>query len=406
MTLWRYAKSIFRNTVIIATIVSLTIFIIFPIVSRNADYFRYETLDYIEELGAEAALSSPVYDRYSYYSIVMDKGSNVLYASDTELSAQSHLYEQEMINYFRNNSTENYHTRMRNSVFYWSKRSFDIETNTYTVRILIDPEAGKNLQTSINDISVAQRLTMVPIVLICAIMTFFETRSFRKAWKSQKDFISSVAHEIRTPLTAISFSLNMLGDESYSNAIDSERLKEIVSTEIAHLSDLVNSLLMAARIESRHKISLCKEEIDLDVLLETAFKILWPLASAKSAQLMPHTKRGLTVYADERALRIAILSILKNALQYSPKDGKITAEVDEDANHVFIQISDEGKGIPNREKRKIFRRYYSFGGSSDAGNLGLGLYIAKVYLREHGGKIIVADNKPRGSKFVLVIPKI
>jgi signal transduction histidine kinase len=120
-----------------------------------------------------------------------------------------------------------------------------------------------------------------------------------------------------------------------------------------------------------------------------------------------HVNAGLEIYltGDRLLLQMAINNLLDNALKYSGKEDGVEIILKKEVEQIQLIIKDEGKGIPDEEKKKVFNKFYRVGNlhTKEAKGTGLGLYLSKKILEQHGGNIIVTDNEPKGSIFKVEI---
>jgi K+-sensing histidine kinase KdpD len=109
------------------------------------------------------------------------------------------------------------------------------------------------------------------------------------------------------------------------------------------------------------------------------------------------------VKGDTMLLQMLINNLIENAIKYSPKNALISIELKKENNNVLLKVKDEGFGIPDREKKKIFQKFYRVGSESTrtAQGTGLGLYLCKKIAKDHSAQIIVTDNSPAGSIFTV-----
>ncbi len=221
--------------------------------------------------------------------------------------------------------------------------------------------------------------------------------------KHQKNFLLSVTHELKSPITAIqlildTFKKRKLNEEQSSLLLDNGK------EEAERLKKLVDDLLMAAQINPKSNLTL--REIQLDQLLEVKVNDLQKINSGH--RLTFYKEKGQYLLKSHlESLSLIISNILDNALKYSKKDTEISINLEPKDQYVILNIKDQGRGIPEKEKRNIFKQFYRIGDEDirSSKGTGLGLYLVKELCKKLGIKISVKDNKPQGSIFKLVIPK-
>ena len=224
-----------------------------------------------------------------------------------------------------------------------------------------------------------------------------------KLEKVKDEFISAASHELKTPLTSLKaysqllkLQLEKKGDRR------TFILSEKINDRLNHLMKLVKALLNTEKLQEG-KLQLDKRTFGLLPLLK---EVRMELNAAYPKRKINFPKSKISVYADRIRLSEVITNLLSNAVKYSPDNKKIdiTAEVVKD--EVVISIRDQGPGIPENERAKIFRRFYKIRNAKYDNNsgFGLGLYISAEIVKSHGGRIWVENNKEIGSKFCFTLP--
>ncbi len=213
--------------------------------------------------------------------------------------------------------------------------------------------------------------------------------------------LRSVAHDLRSPLTAISGAGNLLAD-NYFKLSDAERRKlaSDISEEIVWLSDLVENILSMTRI-SEQKIVLHKQDEVIDDIIGEAVKHTERLLRDRIFNVeLP--KEVVTVPMDGKLISQVIINLLENAVRHTPSDSEISLTVH--AGEVLtVSVADTGDGVPDAG---LFEYFVTHGSDIVDGRLGLGLglSICKTIVEAHGGTISVSDNTPKGSVFAFTLP--
>ena len=221
-------------------------------------------------------------------------------------------------------------------------------------------------------------------------------------------FIRIVSHQLRTPLSAVRWNLEMLlsGDFSKVKPADESLIRasyEATSEVIRRIGDLLTALDIDEREITLEQDDFDLKELLLGVLGETfkdcekrsmTCKSIWDEAPFPS------------VRGDIAKLRLAISKVIDNAVRYSSEGGTVTLQIKKGGRFVRIEVADHGIGIPKSEQKRVFTRFFRASNASlqvsDAS--GLGLYIAKYYVEAHGGKIGFVSEEGRGSTFWIELP--
>lgn len=223
--------------------------------------------------------------------------------------------------------------------------------------------------------------------------------------KMRREFIASVSHDLKTPLTSISGIVQAM-IEGIVEINDYNKYLIIIQDETNRLIKITSEILEVAKIQS-NSIKLFKEEIQLKSFLESlinsfAFKI-----SEKELNMTLICPDNLIINADSGKLKQIIGNIISNSIKYNKKGGKIIINAIDSINSVEFVISDTGIGISDNEIHFIFEKFYRADKSrtSKAGGTGLGLSIAKSLVELHGGKISVSSTINQGTTLSIKIPK-
>ncbi len=248
------------------------------------------------------------------------------------------------------------------------------------------------------------------------ITTFRDVTQQRLEEQARKEFVSSVTHELRAPLTAIKSYVEMLIDDE---AKDPELQREFFNTineEADRLARLINDMLNMSKIEVGNLV-LNKSLVRTRKLVEDAVNGLRSSAAGKSIELTASISPKLPdIEADKEMVRVVITNLLGNGIKYTPEGGRVLLSVE----HVIrpdqpnapgviaLTVEDSGPGIPEDEIDKIFEKFYrgrATQGQKVVGN-GLGLPLAREIATLHGGEIQVASTVGQGSKFTFLLPAV
>lgn len=230
--------------------------------------------------------------------------------------------------------------------------------------------------------------------------------NMRKAQEMQSVFISTVHHELRTPIAIIKGYASTLGrdDVEWERDVIREKMA-IIEDESDRLTNLVEDLLTASKIQSARELQLNKADVNLS-----------DLAARSAARLEGQTAQGIglsfpedfpTILGDETRLRQVIDNLLTNAIKYSPEHKPITIGGRFSQRQVTVFVRDEGAGIPKDEIDRVFDRFYRIDDSITrrTPGAGLGLYLVKAIVEAHGGEISVKSQVGSGSTFYFTLPR-
>ena len=216
------------------------------------------------------------------------------------------------------------------------------------------------------------------------------------------EFIAVISHELRTPLASVYGAAVTLEERSVDDETR-QRLLNVIRRESKRLATVVNDVLWASRLEAR-KSTAEPEWCDASVLVREA--------AARASEIAP---ANVSIVADgdwvvahvpPEQLRMVLANLIDNAVKYSPQGGSVDVRVAQQDGGVRFSVSDQGIGVPEGERERIFDKFVRLDPemSRGIGGTGLGLYICRELVAQMGGTIWVSANKPRGSTFAFEIP--
>ncbi len=222
--------------------------------------------------------------------------------------------------------------------------------------------------------------------------------------RQQNNFLLSITHELKSPLASMKLSLQTL----LRRMTFEDKYKKLVTNsvdDIDRLSALVDNILYAARMEDT-SFSLHNEQIDVS---ETTHEIIQKLASAykDTITIRADLEEDITLITDKMAWSSVIQNLIENAVKYSPDQSIVEVSLRKDNGTIIFEVKDSGIGISASERDNIFKKFYRIGNEEtrNTKGTGLGLFIVKKIVDLHKGKIVVSDNKPRGTVFKLSFPE-
>jgi len=214
---------------------------------------------------------------------------------------------------------------------------------------------------------------------------------------SQKNLLHSVSHELRTPIARLEFALELLDAKAGDPALR-QRIAAMEG-DVRELNDLVSELLGMARLDSEQALQ--RETVDVAALLDSVVASLPPAAPALALAAGADLGR---VEADPRLLGRALSNLLRNAQKYAA--GAIRLSAVRVGGKLVLAVEDDGPGIPEEERERVFEPFYRLDRSRDraTGGFGLGLSIARKAVLLHGGSLAVEQSALGGARFVMTLP--
>ena len=236
-------------------------------------------------------------------------------------------------------------------------------------------------------------------------LTFTDATKDGEIDEMKTDFISVASHEMRTPMTSIKGSIELLlGGYAGELPAESTELLGICLTAVDRLIRLINDLLDISKIESG-KMELHLAKLNVGDCVHKSMRSLRSLAEVNKVTIQAkHDERLPEVMADRDRLEQVITNLLSNALKYSPADKEVLIRVTAVDNSVRVSVSDEGPGIPPDQVGRVFDRFQQLAGAKKG--TGLGLAIARALVEQHRGRMWVESQLGLGTSFHFEIPAI
>ena len=224
----------------------------------------------------------------------------------------------------------------------------------------------------------------------------------------QANFIASASHELRTPLAVILSSVDCFENVGHSQQIS---FLKTIRQEGRRMSRLIDDMLTLTESDN-HNFSISKKPVELDTLLLNTCESFEVLAKEKllSLSLILPDNPLPSCNCDPDRIKQVISILLHNSISYTPESGKICVSLSyrkpSGKSNFYLSVSDNGIGISDEDKKKIFNRFYRAEKSRSAkGHFGLGLSIAYEIIHAHHGNITVADSKEGGTVFTVCLPE-
>lgn len=248
---------------------------------------------------------------------------------------------------------------------------------------------------------IAEGVTFLFLILIGAVYIYRLVRRQFQLQQQQQNFVMAVTHELKTPISVARLNLETLK----KHQLEEEKRKKLMGValqETMRLDTLINNILISTQLDG-NAYKTAKEELDLSALVKEVlgqFKSRYPEKRVTEEGMAPLLFKG-----DPLLLKLLVSNLLENANKYSAKETAISCRLQKEGEKVRLQVTDEGIGIEEEEKKKVFKKFYRIGNEQvrRTKGTGLGLYICKKIVQEHGGSITITDNLPQGSTFTVLL---
>jgi len=232
-------------------------------------------------------------------------------------------------------------------------------------------------------------------------------RQAREA-RLQTDFVAKVSHELRTPLASIRMFVDTLQDPSVDDPDERAMCLDVISTETSRLTSMIERLLSWGRMEAGRRTFEAHPESTATLVGEALAQLEPQLANSPVEVETEIPEDPPAVLADRAALVEALRNLLSNALKYGGSGGVVRVRVSQDGKRALIDVEDEGPGIPRKEHRQVFERFYRGRAQvmTHTPGSGLGLAMATLVVKAHKGKIRLRSTPGEGSCFSIDLPAL
>lgn len=218
----------------------------------------------------------------------------------------------------------------------------------------------------------------------------------------QRNFLHSITHELKSPLSTIKISLQTMLKRKLEEA-QTEKLINNSLIDLDRLENLVDNILFAAKIEqSQHGFA--EDDVNISQLTEHIAERF--NNNKKGIKIIAHIQPGVYMHVDNMGYVSAVNNLIDNAIKYSDEHTDVKVALNNKGSHIELCVADNGIGISEEEKKKVFEKFYRVGNEDTrrTKGTGLGLFIVKRFVEIYNGSISISDNKPEGTVFTVHLP--
>ena len=252
-------------------------------------------------------------------------------------------------------------------------------------------------------------LIVIGVTTILTIISYFIIQGFEKlaeANQLKSEFVNIVSHQLRTPLTSIKWTINlMMKQTDHLSEKQLEKLETIKASN-QRMTDLVNDLLNVSRIE-QGKLGLRPEKISLKEVIQDLIKDYLPLAKASNINLSLEIDKNIPpISIDPQGIKVVLQNLIDNAIRYIKNKGQVKISLKREGGLIKCHVQDNGVGIPSGDQSKIFKKFFRSRNimKYQTEGTGLGLFISKSIIEASGGKIGFKSREDKGTTFWFEIP--
>jgi len=237
-----------------------------------------------------------------------------------------------------------------------------------------------------------------------AVLVLRDITELRRLEQQREEYAALISHDLRNPLNSIKLLAVTIQRRIIKNApVDQlAELAQRIEKNVAHMTAMVEEILEASRLEAR-TVELPSEICDLRKLVDA---IVARFDDARSCRVaIDAESASYRVLADVPRLERAITNLISNALKYSPDDAIVRVALARSGTSILVRVVDRGIGIASENLVRLFDRYYRAPTGKPIEGIGLGLYITRLVVEAHGGRIEVESEPEKGSSFTLILPE-
>ena len=243
---------------------------------------------------------------------------------------------------------------------------------------------------------------LLTLTAAMVVLTVLQLRREHELSRLRSDFISSVSHELRTPLSQIMLFAETLNLGRVRTEDERHAATGVIVQEGRRLMHLVENILHFSRAE-RQMTRLGPEPIDLNQAVQEIIDDWMPLAASADVRLATDFAPEVFAMADRDALRQMVLNLLDNAVKYGGRPQTVTVGTTARGDRVRVWIDDEGEGVPERDRERVWRSFHRLDRHANSGvaGSGIGLYVVRELARLHGGDTWIEDAPRKGARVVI-----
>jgi signal transduction histidine kinase len=244
---------------------------------------------------------------------------------------------------------------------------------------------------------------LVVAVILCGVAVV-QLRRTQEVIRLRDDFVASVSHELKTPLTQISLFADTLASPRDRSAEERRRYLTIISREAARLGHLVDGILHFAGMTRSPSANTAREPSMLGEEIRAAVAAFEPLAEARNVAISVRIENEIDLPLDRDAFRQVMLNVLDNSLKFGPDGQQIAIRAGSSGANAVITIDDEGPGVPEDERERAFEAFVRVERSGAKTGSGIGLAVVREVVRRHGGSVRLDSSPTGGTRVEIRLP--
>jgi K+-sensing histidine kinase KdpD len=248
-------------------------------------------------------------------------------------------------------------------------------------------------------IYIGEGLFILIVILVGAVFLYGAIRRQNRIHRQQQNFMMAITHELKTPISIARLNMETLQKHQLNDAQKEKIIKSSLQ-EINRLNTLTGNILVSAQLEGG-SYRFDKETLDLSEIVNNSVSEFISRFPAKPWQR--EIEEGVHLTGDPLLMQILVNNLVENAVKYSAAGSPVFIRLKKQDRKGFLEVRDEGSGVPEKERKRVFQKFYRVGNEDTRSTqgTGLGLYLVSKIARDHKMNISISSNKPRGSIFTV-----
>ena len=292
---------------------------------------------------------------------------------------------------------------------YFSKQFSAVDTldkqfGSLIVRVALRPEIASQL--IVGGLPTSRVPLLIGLWLLTAALlavSVVQLRRQQELARLRSEFVSGVSHELRTPLAQIRWFAELLHRGRLRSDEERARSARIIDQEARRLTYLVENVLAFSRGETG-ALRMTPESVNLASEIDDTVESFAPLARARASTIETDLDADVVAWVNRDALRQVLLNLLDNAVKYGPEGQTITVGAMRAADRARLWVDDEGPGIPERDRARVWDAYVRLASPSPVAGSGIGLSVVHELVTSHGGRTLVESAPTGGARFIVELP--
>ena len=257
----------------------------------------------------------------------------------------------------------------------------------------------EDLRRRSNTKYIGEGITFLVLILFGAVYIYRSVRKQFRLQQQQQNFMMAITHELKTPLAVARLNLETLQRHKLDET-KKEKILNMTLQETMRLDGLINNILISSQLDV-NSYRMSHEDINFSDLVNDMANHF--SSRYTDRRLEKDIQEDLDINGDPLLLKLLVSNLLENANKYSPKEEPISIRLHGKTDRIQLEVSDKGPGISANEKKNVFKKFYRIGNEQTrvAKGTGLGLFLCKKIAEDHNGSVMIADNQPQGSNFIV-----